>query len=172
MWQGILDWIKNNQVGDLSSLAGVLISIFGFFATFVGVLKSKNAARRAEDAANSAKESIRLFDLVVDFSAAIAILEEIKRAHRQGDVFSLPDRYAAIKKLLLTIIATKIEISDEQRNVVHEAAKYITRMERQIEKKISANEKIDLIKFNGKVTENLDNLIKILAEIRSKTTRN
>lgn len=171
VWQSFLDLIKNNQIGDLSSIAGVMITIFGFMATFWGILKSKNAATRAEEAANAAKESIRLFDFVVDFSAAIAILEEIKRAHRQGDLTILPDRYSSTKKLLISIMASKITLTNDQMNVVQEATRQISRIEKQIEKMISENKGFDPAKFNNKITENLDSLIRVLAEIKSNPSR-
>ena len=41
--------------GNLASVFGLVISIVGFFFTIWGVIAAKNAAQRAEEAANNAK---------------------------------------------------------------------------------------------------------------------
>jgi hypothetical protein len=83
-WSAFLHWMEVQRIGDLSGVAGVLISIVGFTVTLWGVFKSKRAAQAAEEAARSTRDRIRLLDTAVDFSTAIAALEEIKRLHRTG----------------------------------------------------------------------------------------
>ena|SRR5271156_2587576 len=75
-----LEWIANNHLGDLASLAGVAISIVGFVVAIWNIRRSKSAAERAEKAANDARQMIRVFEAVSDFSAAIAIMEENQTA--------------------------------------------------------------------------------------------
>jgi len=60
---GILNFITANKIGDLASLAGVVISLVGFAVTVVGVFRSKRASERAEAAARAARDSIRIFDM-------------------------------------------------------------------------------------------------------------
>jgi len=44
----MLQIITDDKVGDVASIAGVLISLVGFAITIVGVVRSKAAADRAE----------------------------------------------------------------------------------------------------------------------------
>jgi hypothetical protein len=99
----LLHWIAKNHLGDLASLAGVAISIVGFGATLWNVRRSKSAAERAEAAANEARRAMRTYQTVADFSAGIAIMEEIKRLHREGRIDPLLDRYAALRKALIGV---------------------------------------------------------------------
>src|SRR3954451_18288780 len=96
-------WLADYRIGDLASIAGVAISIIGFIITVVNVRRSKSAAERAEAAANEARLLVRSYETVADFSAAIAIMDEIKRLHRTGQLDMLLDRYAALRKVLIGV---------------------------------------------------------------------
>jgi hypothetical protein len=90
-WVETLAWIAEYRIGDLASIAGVLIALVGFGLTLRGVRKTKSAAQSAAIAAEVTRNSIRRLDTVVDFSAAITILDEIKRLHRGGQWMLLPE---------------------------------------------------------------------------------
>jgi|SRR5580692_7667789 hypothetical protein len=99
----IFKWIAENHIADLASIAGVVISITGFVVTVWNVRRSKSAAERAEAAADQTRRMIRGYETVFEFSAAIAIMEEIKRLHRVGQVDMLLDRYATLRKVLIGV---------------------------------------------------------------------
>jgi hypothetical protein len=132
-WQ-VLTWSDANHLGDLSGILGVFISLIGFLITIIGVYKSQGAAERAEKAAKSTRESIQLLNSVVDFSAAISILEEIKRLHRREDWLLLPDRYASIRKLLISLRSSGPRLSDEQSTVIQTALANLRSIEEQVER--------------------------------------
>jgi hypothetical protein len=71
-----------SQWGDLSSIVGLFLAIIGFGFTLWGVWRSKSAAEAARDAAQKAKDAIVHLQTIMDFSAAIIMMEEIKRLHR------------------------------------------------------------------------------------------
>ena len=94
----IIQWITENHVGDLASIAGIFITIIGFCVTLWNVWRSRSAAERAEMAANEARRMIRSYETVAEFSSAITLMEEIKRLHRSRQLDMLPDRYSALRK--------------------------------------------------------------------------
>jgi hypothetical protein len=115
----MLQWIAENHLGDLASLAGVAISLIGFVVAIWNIRRSKSAAERAEAAAMDAQRMIRVFEAVSDFSAAIALMEEIKRLHRTtGPIQILPDRYAALRKMLIGVRALNPTITVSQDGAV------------------------------------------------------
>jgi hypothetical protein len=116
LWVGFLTWIRDNQIGDLAGITGIFISIIGFIATLVGVTKSKSAARSAEEAAKRTRESVRSLDAILDFSATISALEEIKRLQRQNAWTLLPERYAAARKLLILFRESGVILSDVEKS--------------------------------------------------------
>jgi hypothetical protein len=82
--------------GDLASLAGLALTIWA-------VLKAKKAAEQARDAAQQVKERIASLDTLADVSAAIAILDEIKRLQRLGAWQVVLDRYSILRRHLIRV---------------------------------------------------------------------
>jgi hypothetical protein len=99
----IINLIVNKQLGDLASIIGVFISIIGFIVTIFNVLRSKSAAKQAEQAALKIREDIKRIDIVAEISAAKGAIDEIKRLQRQEAWEILPDRYSALRTLLISI---------------------------------------------------------------------
>lgn len=118
MWLSFLNFLKDNQIGDLTGILGLFISFIGFSVTLIGVFKSKASSERAEKAAKSARDHIIFFDTVVDFTSAITILEEIKRHHRQEQWVLLLDRYSMIRKLLISLKASNVDLNDDQKTII------------------------------------------------------
>lgn len=172
MWAGILLWLKDNQIGDLTGVVGIVISIVGFVVTITGVIKSTSAAERAEVAAKSASESIRLFDTVVDFTAAISILEEIKRAHRSEQWMLLPDRYSAIRKLLISLRAANNDMSDNQILSLQSALTNLVSIERTVEKALKKKDisVLNPTRFNQIISDDIDKLFTALSELKAART--
>jgi hypothetical protein len=167
LWSAILAWIGDYRIGDLASIAGVVISVIGFAATVTGVIKSKNAAQRAEEAARATRENIRLLDTVVDFAAAIALLEEIKRLHRTSQWALVPDRCAAIRKLLITLRASNSDLTDRQQTVIQAALTNLLDIEFAIERASANTETLRPAKFNAVLSQDIDQLLAIFVELKS-----
>jgi hypothetical protein len=158
-----------NRIGDLSGIVGVAISLIGFAATVTGVVRSKRAAERAEEAARAAKDSIRMFDTVVDFAAAISVLEEIKRAHRQQQWPLLPDRYSTIRKTLISIRANGNDLSDDHKTVIQNALVNLSSIEKAVERGLEDPSSLKPARFNSLLSNDIDNLMTVLVQL--KTTK-
>ena len=166
-WRAILDWIGENRVGDLVGILGLFVSLIGFFITIVGVTRSQGAARRAEEAAKATRDSIRLLDTVMDFSAAISTLEEIKRMHRRSEWNLLPDRYSTIRKLLITLRSSGQELSDTHSAAIQAALTNLRDIETQVEKSATNQTSLKAAKFNSLISADIDNLLAVLNELKA-----
>lgn len=169
MWAAFLGWIAENRIGDLSSIAGVLISIVGFVLTVYNVRRSKKAAELARDAAQSAKNSIQTFEAVVDLSGVIGLLDEIKRAHRTRQWAVLPDRYAALRRTLINVRKSR-ELSDQQAAVLQAAIANLSDMENAVEKALPDVPPDLHTKFNPRISQNIDDLAGVLADLKYAET--
>ena len=170
MWPTFLAWLRDNQIGDLTGLIGLAVSLVGFVATLIGVSRSKTAAERAEQAARSARESIRYFETVVDFSGVIAMLEDIKRGHRQQQWPQLLDRYAAIRKVLVTLKAANVDLSVDQRSVIQSALTNISAIEQDVEAGLQDPVSLGFAQFNQIVSQDIDRLLTVLVQIKGAQT--
>jgi hypothetical protein len=170
LWQQFLTWVSGNKIGDLASIAGVVISLVGFAVTIWGVIRSKDAATRAEQAAKDTRDKIRLLDTVVDFSAAISTLEEVKRMHRSNEWALLPERYAAIRKLLISLRTSGPPLTDEQNVTIQGALANLREMEAHVERARESQTVPKSAKFNVLVSTDIDNLLTVLNELKVART--
>lgn len=171
MWANFLLWVKDNQIGDLAGIAGVFISVIGFIAILGGVFKTKSAAQSAEAAARSTRDSIKLFESVVDFSATIAALEEVKRLQRQNAWSLLPDRYSAIRKLLISFRESTEGLSVTQMSQIQEAIVNFRAIESKIDRSQGTPAQLNAAKINSILSEQIDGLLVILNQIKNSRDR-
>lgn len=171
MWLTTLNWLKDNQIGDLTGVAGIIISVVGFIATLIGVAKSKNAATRAAEAAKSTRDSIRMIDAIVDFSATIASLEEIRRLQRQSAWSVLPERYSAIRKLLIAHRHAIGNLSDHQKERIQDAIANFRSIELRLDRAPSGPSQSVAVRINKIVSEQIDELLLILSELKAMNDR-
>lgn len=164
-----LNWIAENRVGDFASIAGVIISVIGFVLTVYNVVRSREAAELAQRAAQSTRDSIETFETVIDLSSVIGMLEETKRAHRNHQWAALPDRYAILRKTLIAVRQSH-KLSDRQAAVLQGAIANLRDMEQAVERLLPDVPKDTYPKFNALLSENIDELTGVLAEIKFAET--
>ncbi len=161
-------WIARTHSGDIASVAGVVISIVGFVATLINTSRSRSAARRAEVAANAARDRIRLFDLASDFSAAISAMDEIKRLHREGAWSILPERYSELRKLLVTVRRANPTLSQEDSVVIQTAIQHLSDIEAKVERAIEEKTAMrNVARINTVMSTQIDKLHEVLVNLRA-----
>jgi hypothetical protein len=123
----------------------------------------------AQEAAQSARDSIRLFDAITNFSTAISILEEIRRTHRQNDptgLAALPDRYASIRKHLILLRASPMALDDDQHAAIQNALVNLADIEKRVERALAAKNPINPARINGIISGDIDNLLTVLTKLK------
>lgn len=162
-----LHWLEVNRIGDLTGVGGIVISLIGFTVTVIGVVRSRSAAERAELAAKQTMQSMRLLDTVVEFSAAITALEEIKRLHREANWPLLPDRYAHIRKLLANLRTAQVELSDDQKTTVQQALANLRQIEDLVERSLKNQSQLNVARFNRLLSDDIENLLIVLSDLKA-----
>jgi hypothetical protein len=161
----ILQWLADNHIGDIASVGGVAISIVGFIVTVWNVRRSKSAAERAEAAANEARTLMRSYETVADFSAAIAIMEEIKRLHRTGQLDVSLDRYAALRKVLIGVRKLSPSVDQAMGNHIQSAITTLATMENLVEKCRSEGSSPNFVRLNRLLSRDIDALHSVLVDM-------
>jgi hypothetical protein len=159
--------VTDNAVGDWASIVGVIISLLGFWIAIQQIRRSKTAAQRAEEAAKETRKSIHLFDTFIDFFSAITLFDEIKRLHRLKEWPLLPDRYAALRKLLVSARASKGSLTEVQATALQRALVNLQTMETEVEKEIHNQSDPNPVRLNKLILMDADNLVEILTQLRS-----
>ena len=155
---------------DIINVVGIIIGLIGFGITIWGVLRSKRAAEAAEQASLQTQKELKYLDTVMDFSAAITMMEEIKRHHRTNNWDILPDRYSILRQKLIAIKGNNSHASDSQLTIIQSAIQAFKDMEssvgRMLIRKTTTITKVN--KFNDAVNEHMDALNEVLMEIKNK----
>ena len=161
-----MQWLTDYHIGDLASIAGVAISIVGFVVTVWNVRRSKSAAERAEAAANDARRMIRGYETITDLSAAIAIMEEVKRLHRIGQIEPLLDRYAALRKTLTDVRKLSPSITQPMDQALQNAVTTLFAVEEIVESARAAKMEPDFVQLNQRLSRDIDELYNVFVDLK------
>ena len=165
--QALVDLIVENHWGDVASVVALVITIVGFCLTLYGIYKSKTAAERAEVAASSAKKAIVQIDTIAGISAAITAMEEVKRLHRITAWSVLPDRYADVRKALISVRSSNEQLTQECLAAIQDAIQHFAEIENEVEKAIASGRKEPgQAKLNEIVSLQIDKLIAVKESLR------
>jgi len=149
-----------NAWGSWASIIGLILTLIGFGITFYGVWKTKNAAQQANNAVSQVKNELVKLNTISDISTAISQLEGIKSLHQEGNSWRLlPEKYAAIKKILISIREMNPNLSRKQKSKIQAAITNLTSIQNDIEKcNLSKTEPTNVSDMNAALTANIDDL--------------
>lgn len=170
--ESLLKYIADHHWGELVNILGILIELAGFGITIAVAVRSKKAAERAEQAVKKMRENLRLSDTIMSVTAAIKIMEEIKRLHRTGDWKVLLDRYATLRGLLIEIKSSNPTMIDDHHAALTGAVQQFSDIEKKVEKAVAADaEHPKVPKLNEIVSFQIDRLSEVLGNIRQEVGR-
>lgn len=161
MGEKVAEFIADHW-GDIASVLGILIAIVGFAVTI-------RTASKAKRAAEDARDRISMIDTVSQCSEALSIMEEIKRLHRHQAWAILPDRYAFLRRLLVTIRSSALLLTEDQKQALAATIQYASAVEHRIEK--SNQTKLpppSVTNLNKELSEQLDRMTALFGEIRAR----
>lgn len=167
-------WLESIQQfadhwGNFASVSGLVLSLLGFALTLWGVWRSKAAAEAAQDAALKAKDAIVHSQTIIDFSAAIVMMEEIKRLHRVSAWSILPDRYSILRRVLISIRGANPGMSDEFKAHMTGATQQLADCESVVEEFLaSGGDKPNPARLNAIVSVQVDKLSEILEALKQE----
>ncbi len=165
--QTVFDWLDRTHAGDLSSVAGVFLSLIGFGITIYNVVRTKEAARAAEEATKRLREKLAAYDSIATISSAITAIDEIRRLHLGGNWILLPDRYSSLRHSLITIRGGEMRLSDEQQSLLQEAIQQVAQLQGQVDRAIVDPGRVpDRVKLNRIVSSQADRLTELLTQLK------
>ena len=167
----VIKYILDNNLGDISSVLGVLISLCGFALTLYAVLKSKSAAQQAKTAAESTKEALVRFETIAKISAAITSMNEIKRLHRVAAWQILPDRYASVRQELVLIRSANPDMNTQHRTSLQGAIQQFSELEQVVETFLSYRNRATprASKLNSIVSAQIDKMNELMDSFRQES---
>jgi hypothetical protein len=148
--------------GDVASALGLFVAIVGFAITI-------RAATKAKRAAETARDRISMIDTVSQCTQALSIMEEIKRLCRHQGWAILPDRYALLRRLLVTIRSSVSDLTESQLQDLNSVIQYSSVIEHRIEKSNQTNiPHPSIANLNKEMSDQLDRVTALFGEIRTR----
>lgn len=164
----IISAIKEHW-GDICSAIGLIVSVMGFWFTIHGVRRARSAAEQANSAALSAKRSIMAANALVEFASAMAIMEEIRRLHRESAWKILPDRYSVLKRALLSLRAEHPNLTAQQETTIQASIVNVRGLEQLVERALAANsEPAKVAKMNGILALEIEKISNVLISLKEE----
>ncbi len=161
MLNHLIEYIVKHNVGDIASILGVLIAITGFLATIYNVIRSKNAALKAEAASRRVRESFFKYDAISECSEVISQIGEIKRLQRGKLWAILPDRYSSVNRLLFSLHSFDSELKKNHKIDLQSAIQQFANLEEMVDRYITKNKSLPpdmIVQINKIVNQQLDRL--------------
>jgi hypothetical protein len=161
----LIKFVVDNHIGDISSVLGVFIAIFGFWITIKNIKRAKQISQKV-------REDIAKVNTIEEFSAALMTMNEIKTLNREGNYSILPDKCSALRKSLISIRKTTPKISENHKESLQNAIIHFADIEKKIEKYLANKEiPIDVPRINNLISKQVDNLNEVLIEIKTMIGR-
>jgi len=172
MLKKITEYIVGNNLGDWASILGVIIVFVGFFLAIYKIRRLKSTAEAVRNGVGKVREDVLRVKTVAEFSAALSVMDEIKRLHRQQAWQVLPDRYAHLRKALITIKTSNSDLEQEQKTALQGAIQIFSGIEGQVENALAKDiGSLDVPKLNRLISKQIDSLQEVLIEIQDKIGR-
>ena len=108
---------------------------------------------------------------MAEFSSAITLMEEIKRLHRSKQLEMLPDRYAALRKVLIGVRRLSPAIREPHAVILQTAITTLATIEDTIEKSIHGGSDPDYVRLNRLLSRDIDVLHSVLIDLKASEER-
>jgi hypothetical protein len=96
-------------------------------------------------------------------------MNEIKRLHRVEAWELLPERYAALRAMLISVRSSNSDLPEDQRATIQGAIKHFNDFEVTVERSISSKKPLpNPARLNAILSEQIDKLTEILAAIKQQ----
>lgn len=120
--------------GSMASLAGVVISLLGLGFAILQLRRLCGETRAAREAAEAAERAIRHDLTLTELTRLHDSIQDLKDAHRRGDVTRALSHYPSIMASLSDIRRRHPNLTDELRDRIVEAINRVADMERTVDR--------------------------------------
>ncbi len=130
----ILDFPLEHHWAGVFGIIGFPLAIWGIVLAINDARKAKSAAETAQAEVQKLRQTLTRLDSVANLADAVAIMEEIKRSHR-NDLWDnlLLDRYSALRRKLIAVKISNVDIHKDYEPAIQAAIVQFRKIENQVE---------------------------------------
>ncbi len=151
---------------------GSLSSVFGLVITVISFIIIRRSVLKARDISNQVRKDMLLQNSVVDFSAALSTMEDIKIFHRNNTWEILPTKYASLRSILIAVRELNPGMPTEHKRIIQSAIASLSSTENIIEQTIQTKTAPpDIPRLNKNISSQIDKLRPILIDLSNQIGR-
>ena len=143
----MLEFVRANW-GNIASVAGLIVSMVGFWFAIAQIRRSRTAAEAAREAANAARDRIAANLTIADLTRASDRIQELKELHRVQAWSRVLDRYPEVRRSLVEIRERHPGLTPQQLGILQNAVSQISIMEGEVETALAGNSAPSGTRFN------------------------
>ena len=157
----VLPWV------NLATFAGVLVSLVALSVTLANVIRARRTAERVEAATRETLRAVRQFDTLLAITAAMEIIEGLKKVHRDGAWVIAVERYPQVLRQIDLIREAGPDLSNTGRVDLQRIGNDVRDMAHIVEAHL-ANEadRVEIETLNTKLTDAVRKLHRLQIQIR------
>ena len=129
--------------GDLFSVFGVLVSLFGLAWAVREARGARSAAQEAQRVTRETSDRIGRHLVVVDLERAVALIQRLKLLHDTGRWEAALEQYQTLRAMLSAIIARYPETEPDRRRRLMNARNLVTMTENSVQLHLTRRTPID-----------------------------
>ena len=140
--------------GDLSSVAGVIVSFIGLTWAVTAARAAQSSAEAAKEASDETRDSIGHHLLAIDLERAINLIQRLKSLHRDARWEVALEQYQALRAMVSAIVAHSPESETELRERLSNARTLFREIEEYVEARVEQGLRTtDITKLNGQLND-------------------
>lgn len=157
----VLPWVH------LATFGGVLVSLVALAVTLANVIRARHTAERVEIATQETLRAVRQFDTLLAITAAMEMIEDLKRVHRDGVWVVALERYPLVLRQIDLIREAGPDLAEAGRVDLQRIGNDIRDMAHIVESLIARKiEKVETEALNAKLTDAVRKLHRLQIQIR------
>lgn len=167
-----VNWLKtiSDPWGNVASVIGLAVSVVGFCLTIWGVITAKNAAKRAEAAANNARRRILKSQAVEDCTRAILLMGQIKSMYLNSEWTIVLGKFTELQSILVELTNKEIGISSQEIDFITNATTVLGQMENRIVRVVvNGKPPPDIGKVHETIQHHINDLQRVAISIKQNT---
>lgn len=164
-------WVENYSLGDYASILSLFIALIGFGVTIYATSRSLKHSKNAEALVLSMKADLKRNASIHDFARVLALMEELKRLHREKVLEILPDRYSALRTALIAIRTCNPLLSEEEQKKIQGAITLLSSLERDFDLYRVNGAAFDVVKVNASLTRHIDRVHEVVVSLRDRVAQ-
>lgn len=140
--------------GDLSSVAGVIVSFIGLTWAVIAARGARSSAEAAKEASDETRDSIGRHLLAIDLERAINLIQRLKSLHRDGRWEVALEQYQVLRAMISAIVAHSPECETKLRERLSNARTLFREVEEYVETRAEQGlGTADITKLNGQLND-------------------